>query len=195
MQAKNYFEIVRNCWNNSVYLLSLNNRVIIIPEFSLWADARYRSPFKHFYRVAAKKNVHFRPEIIHFLPARWTLFCCKLLLLWRHLYGWRWWYICQGCQRKIKWNGAFILMRMEGSAITSSAETVIASASRASVLWSFHVPSTVRRGGRRKNENCFSRRSTAAGSIFITAASETIWDQSPFRTWSLWAFVRTKRSN
>jgi hypothetical protein len=33
-----------------------------------------RSPFNHFYRVTAKKNVHFRPEIKHFLPARWAFY-------------------------------------------------------------------------------------------------------------------------
>ena len=71
---KNYFEIVHICWNNSAYLLSLNNREIIIVEFSSKADARYCSPYKHFYRVTAKKNVHFRPGIIHFLPARWAFY-------------------------------------------------------------------------------------------------------------------------
>ena len=70
----NDFEIVHICWNNSAYILSLNNREIIIVEFSSKADARYHSPVKHFCRVIAKKNVHFRPGIIHFLLARWAFY-------------------------------------------------------------------------------------------------------------------------
>ena len=51
-------------------------------EISLWVDERYQLSSIIFSHVTAKKNVHFRPGIIHFLISREVdvLFNFKLLL-------------------------------------------------------------------------------------------------------------------
>ena len=54
-----------------------------MPEIILWIDARYQLSVTEFWFVTAKKNVHFRPEIIHFSGGYGRLLLCTFLLL-RH---------------------------------------------------------------------------------------------------------------
>ena len=60
-------------------------------------------------------------------------------------------------------------MRMAGSLTTSSAENAIAIVSRASGPSSLHVPSTIPKGGNRKNDSLLQLFHSAAAVFFIAA--------------------------
>ena len=154
-RLQNLFEKVKYCRNKLAMVLSLFIREIFFCEFCLWVDERYQLSLIIFNHVTAKKNVHFRPEILHFfLAGKWTFFLIASYFYSKHtLMGERRWEKCLECLSRKRETGASSSMRIAGSRTTSSAENAIAIVSRASAPSSFHVPSTTQRGGNRTNDS------------------------------------------